>query len=264
MSTEIERRARESRLSLGFLDGGVVSSRSVMLPELNALLFVAPAGASLADFRRLAIDEDALHKASAANREKTFKFLRRLYALDPCVPLFREAFRVQKLFPAELGSLMGLLAFAREPILRACADMIIAIPMGKAIGRESFERWIREFRPGRYSQTMYVSFSHNLYASFFQLGYLGSAVGKVRLRQRVEAKPATAAYAAFLDWLCGDNGLSLLTGRYSGTLELSKAEHLALLSAAGQLGLMRVAHTGGVLHLDFSSWLQPGEARLSQ
>ena len=110
---------------------------------------------------------------------------------------------------------------------------------------------------------MYVSFSHNLYASFFQLGYLGPAVGKRRLRLRPDAKPATTTYAAYLDWLNGENGLSLLAGRYSSTLELTKAEHLGLLSGAGQLGLMRVAHTGGVLHLDFSTWLQPGEARLS-
>jgi hypothetical protein len=38
---------------------------------------------------------------------------------------------------------------------------------------------------------------------------------------------------------------------FSKTLELSKDEHLNLLSAAGQQGLMRVAHAGGVLQLDF-------------
>ena len=255
--------ANLKRLDLGFSDVGVLSSRSVMLPELLHLLGVGPENAGLEEFRRLAVEDDALHKASAANRKKTFNFLRRLYALDLRVPLFREAFRLQKLFPADLRALMGLLAFAREPLLRACADMVMRTPIGQAVGRETFEAWIREFAPGRYSQTMYVSFSHNLYASFFQLGYLGPAVGKLRLRLHPEAKPATAAYAAYLDWLNGENGLSLLAGRYSSTLELTKAEHLGLLSVAGQLGLMRVAHTGGVLHLDFSSWLQPGEARFS-
>lgn len=255
--------ANLKRMDFGFSNVGVLSSRSVMLPELLHLLGVGPENAGLEEFRRLAVEDDALHKASAANRKKTFNFLRRLYALDLRVPLFREAFRLQKLFPADLRALMGLLAFAREPLLRACADMVMRTPVGQAVGRETFEAWIREFAPGRYSQTMYVSFSHNLYASFFQLGYLGPAVGKLRLRLRPEAKPATAAYAAYLDWLNGENGLSLLAGRYSSTLELTKAEHLGLLSVAGQLGLMRVAHTGGVLHLDFSSWLQPGEARLS-
>ena len=255
--------ANPKRLELGFSNVGVLSSRSVMLPELCHLFGIGSETAGLDDYRRLAVEDDALHKASVANRTKTFNFLRRLYALDPRVPLFREAFRLQRIFPADFRALMGLLAFAREPLLRACADMIVRTPVGQAVGREAFEAWIREFAPGHYSQTMYVSFSHNLYASFFQLRYLGPAVGKLRLRLRPEAKPATTAYAAYLDWLNGENGLSLLAGRYSSTLELTKAEHLALLSSAGQLGLMRVAHTGGVLHLDFSTWLQPGEARLS-
>ena len=110
---------------------------------------------------------------------------------------------------------------------------------------------------------MYRSFSHNLYASFFQIGYLGAAVAKCRLRQRLDVRPASVAYAAFLDWLMGLNGLSLLQGSFSRTLELAKADHLALLTAAGQLGLMRVANSGGILHLDFDSWLQPGETRLT-
>lgn len=257
-----ERRESE-RLALGFSQGGVLSSRSVMLPELIGLLGVAPSNASLDDFRRLALDDDALHKPSAANRKKTFDFLRRLYALDPRVPLFREAFRLQRLFPKELGAVMGLLAFAREPVLRACADMVLTKSVGQAVSRETFETWIRDYAPSRYSQTMYVSFSHNLYASFFQLGFLGSAIGKLRLRLRPDAMPASVAFAAYLDWLNGDNGITLLAGRYSSTLEVPRAEHLSLLSAAGQLGLMRVAHTGGVLQLDFSSWVQPGEVRLS-
>ena len=70
------------------------------------------------------------------------------------------------------------------------------------------------------------------------------------------------AYAAFLDWLCGLNGLSLLSGQFSKTLELNQDEHLRQLSTAGQLGLMRIALAGGVLQLDFSDWLRPGESRL--
>lgn len=251
----------QPRVMLGFAQGGVLSSRSVMLPELTDLLGVSPPTASLAAFRRLAVEDDALHKASAANRKKTFNFLSRLYALDPGVALFREALRLQRLFPADLRALMGLLAFAREPLLRACAEMVLATPVGHALGRDSFEAWIRDFAPARFTASMYTSFSHNLYAAFFQLGYLGPAVGKVRLRLRPAATPASVAYAAYLDWLNGANGLTLLGGRYSRTLALSRAQHLSLLSTAGQLGLMRVAHTGGVLHLDFAAWLQPGELR---
>lgn len=256
--------SRSSALqALGFSDSGVVSSRSTMLPELSALLAVSPRDADAQTYRRLAVEEDALHKASAANRLKTFNKLKLLYALNPGVPIFREFRRLSQLFPSELPSMAGALAFAREPLLRACADIVIGTPVSTPLSRASFEAWVREHAAGRFSQTMYRSFSHNLYASFFQIGYLGEAVAKCRLRRRLDARPATVAYAAFLDWLTGLNGLSLLQGGFSRTLELAKADHLALLTTAGQLGLMRVANSGGVLHLDFTSWLQPGEARLS-
>lgn len=234
-----------------------------MVPELTALLAVAPQDADAEAFRHLAIDQDALHKASVANRTKTFGFLRALYGLRPSLPLFREFRRLSVLSPGDIPLLAGLLALAREPVLRACMAMVLGTPIGKTLGRNDFEAWIREFAPARFSHAMYVSFSHNLYASFFQLGYLGEAVGRRRLRQRASAQPGSAAYAAFLDWLTGLNGLSILDAPYSRTLQLSKAEHLAALSSAGQRGLMRVAHAGGVLQLDFSTWLHPGEARLS-
>jgi hypothetical protein len=252
-----------SPTALGFADGGVISSRSIMLPELSALLAVAPPDADAQTYRRLAVEEDALHKASTANRLKTFNKLKLLYALNPAVPIFREFRRLSRLFPSEMPAMAGALAFAREPLLRACADMVLGTPVGTPLSRASFEAWVREHAAGRFSQTMYRSFSHNLYASFFQIGYLNEAVAKCRLRQRLDVRPASVAYAAFLDWLTGLNGLSLLQGSFSRTLELAKGEHLALLTTAGQLGLMRVANSGGVLHLDFTSWLQPGEARLS-
>lgn len=251
------------RSALGFSGGGVLSSRSVMLPELAALLNIAPADADMAHLQHLVINEDALHKTSASNRLKTFTFLRRLYGLNPDLPVFREFSRLRQLFPGDSTQLAASLAFAREPLLRACANFVLETAIGKPLGREDFEAWIREYAPGRYSQTMYVSFSHNLYASFFQLGYLGVAAGKRRLRQRRDVRPVAVAYAAFLDWLTGLNGLALLAGNFSKTLELSRDEHLRQLKACGQLGLMRVALAGGILQLDFSDWLRAGETRLN-
>jgi len=252
-----------SAADLGLCAGGVLSSRSVMLPELAALLNAAPAGADMTLLQQLVISEDALHKTSAANRLKTFSFLRRLYCLNPDLAIFREFSRLCRLFPADLAALASSLAFARESLLRACASFVLDTAIGKPLRRENFETWIREYAPGRYSETMYVSFSHNLYASFFQLGYLGEAAGKQRQRQRRDVRPAAVAYAAFLDWVTGMNGLSLLAGSFSKTLELGQDEHLRQLKACGQLGLMRVALAGGILQLDFSDWLRAGESRLT-
>jgi hypothetical protein len=234
-----------------------------MLPEFSELIEIAPVEADLATLHRMVVDEDVLHKPSVANRTKTFTYLRRLYGLNPELPIYRELTRLCHMFPRDTAVLVGSLAFAREPLLRACTNMVLDTPIGKPVGRENFEAWVREYAPGRYSKSMYISFSHNLYASFFQLGYLSEAAMKTRIRKRRVVSSASVAYAAFLDWLTGLNGISLLSGDFSKTLELSKDEHLSLLSAAGQQGLMRVAHAGGVLQLDFSTWLRSGEFRLS-
>ena len=140
-----------------------------MLPELGALLAVAPLNADTAALQRLAVDEDALHKPSAANRVKTFAFLRRLYGLNIQFPAYREFTRLCHLSAAETCVLAGTLAFAREPVLRACSEMVLAVSVGTPLRREDFEAWVREYAPGRYSQAMNVSFSHNLYAHFSNL-----------------------------------------------------------------------------------------------
>jgi hypothetical protein len=252
----------KNKLNLGFATSGVMSSRSVMLPELNQLLTPIKSEVDISEIQSLVVDQDVLQKPSAANRLKTFNFLKGLFGLSPSQALYREFFRLAKLSPADFSVLAGTLAFAREPILRDCAEMVINKDIGKSLGREDFEVWIRQHMPGRFSESMYISFSHNLYASFFQLGYLGEASGKVRIRKRREIRPVSIAYAGFLDWLNGLNGMSLLEGKFMQTLELEKNESLSLLSSAGQQGLAGVALAGGILQLDFSGWLRPGEQRL--
>lgn len=110
---------------------------------------------------------------------------------------------------------------------------------------------------------MYVSFSHNLYASFYQFGYLSTSVGKARSRTRPSVGIAAASHAAFLDWLSGMNGVALLQGLYSRALDLPTEQHLALILAAGRQGLIKVAYSGEILELGFPGFLIDDEKRPS-
>lgn len=232
-----------------------------MVDEFASLLAVVSPESDAQRYRHAVIDENALHKATASNREKTFKLLRRLYALNPSICLFRELRRLYRFAADDSRLLIGLLAMAREPILRECLDSVLTVPIGQSLGRQHFEDWIRSHAPGQYSESMYRSFSHNLYGSFYQLGYLGESVGKARSRVRPKVGIASATYAAFLDWLHGMSGVSLLQGRYSRTLALGTEEHIALLAAAGRQGLLKAAYSGGVLDLNFPGFLINGETR---
>lgn len=247
---------------LGFSQGGALSSRTAMLDELELLLSAVAADADATTYRHAIVEENILQKSSASNREKTYKFLRRLYALDPTVCLFREFRRLSRFAADDSRLLAGLLAMGREPVLRRCLDMVLTVPIGEGIGRQKFEDWIRADAPGQYSESMYVSFSHNLYASFYQIGYLGESVGKARSRIRPTVGIASATYAAFLDCLHGMSGVALLQGTYSTALDLDADEHIALLTAAGRQGLLKAAYSGGVLDLAFPGFLQSNESRL--
>jgi hypothetical protein len=249
-------------INLGFAKSGVLSSRSVMLPELSHLINSATLDMDISALQDLVVSQDILQKPSSSNRLKTFSYLKGLYGLNPNQAIYREFLTLAKISNSDFSVLAGTLAFGREPILRGCVDMVLATEIGNSLGREDFENWIRVYSPGQFSESMYLSFSHNLYASFYQLGFLGEAAGKVRIRKRRKITPITAAYAAFLDWLCGFNGMSLLDAKFTKTLELNKDENLSLLSSAGQKGLLNVALSGGVLLLDFNTWLKPGEQRL--
>jgi len=246
---------------LGFSRGGAISSRTVMQLELNTLLSAESIAASSEDYKRAIIDHNILDKSTTSNRLKTYKYLRSLYALDPEVCLFREMHRLMPYATDDKRLLLGLLSMAREPILRECLTMVLDTPIGKSLGRSEFEAWIRTYAPGQYSDSMFISFSHNLYASFYQFGFLGESIGKSRTRVRPGSGIASATYAAFLDWLEGRSGIALLNGTYSRTLDLPEDEHLALLQAAGRQGILKVAYSGGVLDLGFPGFLKDSESR---
>ena len=140
--------------------------------------------------------------------------------------------------------------------------MVLKTPIGESLGRAQFEAWIRSYSPTLYSESMFVSFSHNLYASFYQFGYLGESVAKARTLVRPKSGIASVTYSAFLDWLHGMSGIALLQGTYSRALALGADEHLALLQAAGRQGLLKVGYSGGVLDLAFPGFLKTNETRL--
>lgn len=234
-----------------------------MLEEFALLLAAVPESAPPSAYRDAIECDNVLHKTSASNREKTYKFLRRLYALDPDCCLFREYRRLTALADQDRKLIAGILAMAREPILRDCLGMVLSVPVGENLGRQQFEDWMRAYAPGRYSESMFLSFSHNLYGSFYQMGFLGESKGNSRGRTRPPIGIASATYAAFLDWLTGQSGTSLLGGAYSRALDLNAEEHIALLISASRQGLLKAAYSGGILDLGFPGFLRTGESRLS-
>ncbi|MCX6043231.1 MAG: hypothetical protein NTV69_19140 [Caldilinea sp.] len=70
--------------------GSTHLARSYMLAELQTLLAYTPdPETTKARYRTAVIDENCLGKQSGQTRKLTYRHLRRLYALDPAVPIFQ-------------------------------------------------------------------------------------------------------------------------------------------------------------------------------
>lgn len=104
---------------------------TIMLAELRQLLAACPANAGLEAYRAAIVNGNVLLKRTVTTRKQSLRALRELYALDPAVPVFR-ALRDLWDEDAEGQPLLALLcAAARDPLLRATAELVLAMSPGE-------------------------------------------------------------------------------------------------------------------------------------
>lgn len=99
-----------------------------MFKELSMLILATEENSPLVEIRTKVNDENILHKKSISGREKSLSPLKKLYGLDPNIPIYhalRWAWRNGE--EGERPLLALLCAFARDTLLRATAPYIISI-----------------------------------------------------------------------------------------------------------------------------------------
>jgi hypothetical protein len=121
----------------------------MMLTELGQLLASRPATASLGDFQTAVLDENVLGSASESGRQRSFRYLRELYALDPNVPLFRG---LQRRLDEGAQPLLALSsALQRDPSLRGTAAAILEAAPDSSVSADMLADAVKEAYPGSYS-----------------------------------------------------------------------------------------------------------------
>lgn len=250
-------------LEFGFANDpvGTHTSRTIMLAELRQLLAACPATAGLEAYRAAIVDENVLLKRTVTTRKQSLRALRELYALDPAVPVFR-ALRDLWDEDAEGQPLLALLcAAARDPLLRATAELVLATPPGMEVTPRALAEAAGAAFPSRYGTSLVVA-GRNIASSWQQSGHLRGRLTKVRAR--AESRPAAAAYALLLAYLCSARGEGLFETPWSRLLDAPV--HLAREQAiaAARRGLLEYRHSGTVTDLSFRHLLraagQEGEA----
>lgn len=240
----------------GFMDGNASPhiTRTIMLPQLRTLLGACDSQSDRGAYRTAVVDDNVLLKATATTRRKTFVVLGQLYGLDPSVMLFR-ALRDLWDTDAEAQPILAILcALARDPTLRATAPAVLATPMGEIVAAAQLSRSAAMAFPDRFSTHSLESIGKNAASSWEQAGHLRGRTRKVR--QRVNSRPVSVAYALLLGHLGGARGDGLFETLWARVIDGSSSGLRAQAAVASQQGWLEYRFSGGITEVTFRHLLR--------
>jgi hypothetical protein len=230
-------------------EGGAHISRTMMLKEITRLLESSPAAARSKDYSRAVIEGNVLGKATETTRQKTFRHLRELYALSSAVPIF-SIYRELMKFDQRSGPLLSLLiAWARDPLLRATTPAILGSTIGDQVRGDDLQQALTEAYPHQYSAKNLAKVGRNAASSWTQSGHLTGRTKKIR--SRVEPRPAAITFALILGHVGGIAGAQLFSSVWCRLLDLNATEARSLAEQAHRQELFTLRALGSVVEITF-------------
>ena len=169
--------------------GGAHVGKTMMLPDVRLLFAASSPNTDYVELRRLVLEDNVLLKATVSNRKEVFARLTDLYGLQKEILLYRSLRTLWETGEQEQPLLALLCALARDTILQATAEPVLAQEVGTVVAPATLAASIEATFPDRYSAKTKLSMSQNAGASWTQAGHL---VGKVpKVRTKVVAGPAS-------------------------------------------------------------------------
>jgi len=251
----------QQAVQYGFIINGLGphSSRTMMLTELRLLLENRPPQTSQTEYRAAVLDENALLKKTETTRRKSFRYLRELYSLDPGTLLFR-ALRDLWTHQVEAQPMLALLcALARDPSLRATADVIQDTSQGTPVTSQMLAAEAARRHDARLSSTTLATIGRNAASTWTQSGHLRGRANKIRVQ--AESHPTSLAYALLLGYLCGARGEALFQTPWARLLDAAPHSLHELAFQASQQGWLEYRQTGGVTDVGFAYLLREKEEK---
>lgn len=243
---------------IGFLnDVGAHSARTLMFKDIFTLLESTDAETSFDEFRAMVVDDNILLKASVSGRMKSFGHLKKMYGLDPTIPLFR-AFRWSwsRSEEDERPILALLIALCRDASIRISTSYIIPLSPGSIAEVSPLLAILERAYPNRYSPILMKSMAEHLLSSWTQSGHLSGR----RNKKRTKATPhsASAVFALFIGSLMGLQGRTLLDTLWIRALDATDHELQDLVRQASRKGWVKYHESGGMMEITFSPEIVAG------
>lgn len=233
-----------------------------MLEELSLLLDSFPLVAGRSDYLSAIIEKNALDKQTGANRKITAQHLTELYALEPMVPLFRVLRRFWQDDAQGRPVLALLCSLARDPLLRATAEPILAMTSGEELSRQKITDAIRTAVGTRLNDATLDKVVRNVSSSWTQSGHLRGRARK--FRQLVRPTPLATAYALMLGYLEGLRCGRLFETNWTRVLDSSPGELRNVAAEAKRLSGLDLRAAGDVIEIGFTTVLTPQEIKDSR
>ncbi len=233
------------------MSGGAHTSRTMMLSELRQLLSLCPSGTHPAEYRRAALDDNALGKRSVPARERAFRYLRELYALDLQHETF-AALRYLWEFDLNAQPLIALLAAVeRDPALRATAKPILGSHPGDGLTAEDLRIAVHAAYPDSYSAATAAKIGRNALSSWTQAGHVVAQGRYTKVRGQALCRPSAVAFALFLGHRAGAAGQALFDTLYAHLLDVPPAIARDQAFEAAQRGWIDYREVGGIIEVSF-------------
>lgn len=230
-------------------DGGTHISRTMMLAEIGRVLSAVPGCASRDEYAVAVLERNVTGKSTDSTRKKTLRHLRELYGLSLELPIF-AAFRSLALHaPGALPQLALLVAWARDPLLRASTVPLLSATPGKVVEKSALEAAIEATFPNHYSALNIAKIARNASASWSQSGHLTGHATKVRTA--LAASPAALCLALLLGHAEGRSGEELFRSPWCRLLDLTPERARAVAVQAHREGLLDMKAIGSVVEVAF-------------
>lgn len=235
--------------AFGLAELRTTASHTIGVPHLVELLRAVPADAVAGAYRDAVVRENALGRPTQAGRERSFRHLRELYLLDPARREFAALRLLWDVNPEAQPLIAGVLAFARDGILRASFAAVQQTPPGGIVTSDDLTRAVTAVYGADLSESTLGKTGRNTGACWTQTGHLAGRTMKVR--QSIEAFPPAVAYAAYLGHLAGKRGPGVLDTPWAALLDLPVGAGLDALRRAHTQGLIDLLVAGNVVDVSF-------------
>ena len=155
-----------------------------------------------------------------------------------------------------------LCSLARDLLLRATAEPVLAMTSGKELSRQKITDAISSAVGDRLNDSTLDKVVRNVSSSWTQSGHLEGRVRK--FRHIIRPTPLATAYALLLGYLEGLRGGRLFETPWTRVLDASPMELRNIAAEAKRLSGQDLKAAGDVIEVGFTTVLTPQEIRNSR